>query len=179
MLYHPESGNLFETVSDFRAANPLTSFGPLDSAEARASVGLVELAVVAPAYDADFQRLELDGIKLVDGIWSMFYACVDKQMTVAEGEDILASRYDKALTEYLDSVAKSRRWESRITLAVRAGYPNRWQQDAIAFGTWMDECNDLAIKALADVRSGARPMFANTQALIDTLPPMVWPGDSA
>jgi hypothetical protein len=109
----------------------------------------------------------------------MFYACVDKQMTVAEGEDILASRYDKALTEYLDSVAKSRRWESRITLAVRAGYPNRWQQDAIAFGTWMDECNDLAIKALADVRSGARPMFANTQALIDTLPPMVWPGDSA
>lgn len=83
--------------------------------------------------------------------------------------------FDAALTAHLDATAQQRRWESRITLAVRAGYPNAWQAEAIAFGTWMDTCNAMAYTLLAEVQAGTRPLPATTQALIDTLPAMVWP----
>jgi hypothetical protein len=83
--------------------------------------------------------------------------------------------FEAALTAHLDATAKARRWDSRITLAVRAGYPNPWQQEAIAFGTWMDTCNAMGYQLLAEVQAGTRPLPATTQELIDALPVMVWP----
>lgn len=83
--------------------------------------------------------------------------------------------FDAALTAHIDSVARQRRWESRITLAVRAGYPNPWHQEAIAFGMWMDACNAMAYELMAEVQAGTISLPATTQELIDALPEMVWP----
>lgn len=83
--------------------------------------------------------------------------------------------FDAALTRHLDATAQARRWEDRITLAVRAGYPNPWQVEAIAFGTWMDDCNAIAYGFMAEVQDGTRPLPKTTQVLIEALPLMVWP----
>lgn len=83
--------------------------------------------------------------------------------------------FDAALTRHLDATAQARRWENRITLSVRAGYPNPWQAEAIAFGTWMDACNLAAYTLLAEVQAGTRQLPETTQVLIEALPLMVWP----
>lgn len=80
-----------------------------------------------------------------------------------------------ALTAHLDTVAKQRRYDNRITCMVRAGFPGPFQAEAIAFATWCDGCNLTAYTLLAEVQAGTRPMPETTQALIDVMPAMVWP----
>lgn len=65
--------------------------------------------------------------------------------------------YESALDAHLDSVAKADRWSNRFTFVARAGYPNNWQQKAIAFGTWMDTCNIMAYELLLKVEAGTVP----------------------
>ena len=83
--------------------------------------------------------------------------------------------FDAALTAHLDATAQARQYDNRITCMVRAGFPGPFQAEGIAFATWCDTCNALAYTLLANVQAGTRPLPATTQALIDTLPPMVWP----
>jgi hypothetical protein len=40
----------------------------------------------------------------------------------------------------------------------RAAYPNPWQQQAIAFGTWMDQCNVHAYALMESVQAGTIPL---------------------
>ena len=86
--------------------------------------------------------------------------------------------FDAALAAYLDATARQRRYDSRVTCALRAGYPGPFQAEGIAFAGWMDQCNALAYQLLAEVVAGTRPMPESPQALIDLMPPMVWPLDS-
>ena len=83
--------------------------------------------------------------------------------------------FDAALTAHLDATAQARRYDNRITCMVRAGFPGPFQAEGQAFATWCDTCNAMAYTLLANVQVGTRPLPATTQALIDTLPPMVWP----
>lgn len=83
--------------------------------------------------------------------------------------------FDAALTAHLDTTAQSRRYDNRITCAVRAGYSGPFQAEGQAFAAWMDACNAFAYTLLAEVQAGTRPLPDSTQALIDLLPPMVWP----
>ena len=83
--------------------------------------------------------------------------------------------FDAALTAHLDATAQARRYDNRITCAVRAGYPGPFQAEGAAFALWMDNCNVTAYTLLAEVQAGTRPLPSTTQALIDLLPPMVWP----
>jgi hypothetical protein len=62
--------------------------------------------------------------------------------------------YEAALDKHLDSVAQADRWSDRFTFAARAAYPNPWQQKAIAFGTWMDNCNAVAYNFMQKITSG-------------------------
>lgn len=82
--------------------------------------------------------------------------------------------YDAALTAHLDSVAKSRNWQDRISLMSRAGFPGPWQADAIAFGQWADGCNVIGYQMLADFQNGLIPQ-PTVEEVIAALPPMVWP----
>ena len=83
--------------------------------------------------------------------------------------------FDAALVAHLDATARERRYDNRITCALRAGYPSPFQADGIAFASWMDQCNALAYQLLAEVVAGTRPMPDSPQALIDLMPVMIWP----
>ena len=85
--------------------------------------------------------------------------------------------FEKALTDHLDKTAQARRYDNRITCAVRAGFAGPFQAEGTAFALWMDECNALAYQWLTEVEAGTRPPFATTDEMIAALPPMVWPGD--
>lgn len=83
--------------------------------------------------------------------------------------------FDAALVAHLDATARERRYDNRVTCVLRAGYPGPFQAEGIAFAAWMDQCNALAYQLLAEVVAGTRPLPDSPQALIDLMPPMVWP----
>lgn len=83
--------------------------------------------------------------------------------------------FDAALVAHLDATARQRRYDNRVTCALRAGYPGPFQAEGIAFASWMDQCNALAYQLLAEVVAGTRPMPESPQALIDLMPAMEWP----
>lgn len=81
---------------------------------------------------------------------------------------------EAALDAYINSVARAKGYDSRITATLRAGYPNPWQAEGIAFGQWMDNCYMTAYSILAAVQSGHRGVPTEAE-LIAEMPPMVWP----
>ena len=90
------------------------------------------------------------------------------------GEQIAV--FDAAIVAHMDATARQRRYDNRLTCALRAGYPGPFQAEGIAFAGWMDQCNALAYQLLAEVVAGTRPLPESPQALIDLLPVMIWPG---
>lgn len=76
---------------------------------------------------------------------------------------------------HLDNVARERRYDNRITCALRAGFPGPFQLEGIAFASWMDECNAMAYQLLNDVMNGQREMPNDVQVFIDLLPKIEWP----
>ena len=83
--------------------------------------------------------------------------------------------FDAALVAHLDATARERRYDNRVTCALRAGYPGPFQAEGITFAAWMDQCNALAYQLLTEVAAGTRPMPDSPQALIDLMPAMEWP----
>lgn len=82
--------------------------------------------------------------------------------------------YDRALTKHLDAVASQRRYDNRITCALRAGYPGPFQAEGAAFASWMDTCNAQAYQLMLDVQAGLVEQ-PSIEAMIAALPPMQWP----
>lgn len=72
--------------------------------------------------------------------------------------DEIIKQYETALDTMLDGVAVSLTFKDRYSLIARAGYPNKWQQLAIAFGSWMDGINDQSWILLSEVLAGTKPM---------------------
>ena len=64
---------------------------------------------------------------------------------------ILQTKYETALDNYLDSEAKKFRYNDRFSFALRAGYPGPWQAEGIAFARWMDTVNLQAYVLLEKV----------------------------
>lgn len=78
------------------------------------------------------------------------------------------------LESHYDKTAQQRRYDNRLTCALRAGYAGPFQAEGQAFAIWMDTCNAYAYQVMADCLAGTRP--APTAAeLIAELPPMLWP----
>lgn len=80
-----------------------------------------------------------------------------------------------AMDAHFDSVAQARNYDNRITCALRAGYVGPFQQEGVAFATWMDECYTTAYAMLAQVQAGTMEMPVTAEAALALLPPMVWP----
>jgi len=83
------------------------------------------------------------------------------------------AQYAAALDTFLDSTAQADRWDNRITCALRAGYPNPWQERAIAFGTWMDACYTAAYQIMDDVLN-ARRAQPTIEEFLTELPVFEW-----
>jgi hypothetical protein len=82
--------------------------------------------------------------------------------------------YIGALESHYDATAQSRRYDSRLTCALRAGYPGPFQAEGLAFAIWMDECNAYAYGQMALVQGGGRAQ-PTPEGLVAELPPIAWP----
>lgn len=117
------------------------------------------------------------GAELVDGLWQQVWRLEplteDEIAQVVEAERInskvVERKYVAALEAHYDSVAKSKRYDNRLTFALRAGYSGPYQAEALVFAQWMDNCNVMAYQYMLDVEAGKleRPTI---EAMIEMLP---------
>lgn len=89
-------------------------------------------------------------------------------------QEQIVARYTHALERFYDSKAAERRYDSRLTCALRAGYAGPFYEEGAAFAVWMDNCNVYAYQVMAEVQDGSRPM-PSEEELISELPELVWP----
>lgn len=115
--------------------------------------------------------------ELIDGLW--YETWVIEPLTAAEEAQVIEAervnsgvvekKYVAALEAHYDSVAQSKRYDNRLTFALRAGYPGPYQAEALVFAQWMDNCNAMAYQYMLDVEAGKleRPTI---EAMIEMLP---------
>jgi len=80
-----------------------------------------------------------------------------------------------ALESHYDSVAQAKRYDNRLTCALRAGYAGPFRAEGQAFAVWMDNCNAYAYQVMADCLAGTRAIPTGKE-LIAELPVFSWPG---
>lgn len=80
-----------------------------------------------------------------------------------------------AMELLFDTTAQSRRYDNRLTCALRAGYAGPFQAEGLAFATWMDRQNAIAYQMLAQVQAGTMAMPSTLDDALALLEPMVWP----
>lgn len=80
----------------------------------------------------------------------------------------------EALNTHLNSVAGERRYDSRFTCALRAGFPGPFQAEGLAFAAFMDECNMVGYTMMERAKAGEIQVPTDAQ-LIAAMPAMVWP----
>lgn len=88
----------------------------------------------------------------------------------------LIEQFDTALMNLFEETAKSKKYDSRVTCALRAGYPGPFQAEGIAFATWMDGCNALAYQILSECQAGTRPIPVSVEEFLAEFPAITWPG---
>ena len=79
-----------------------------------------------------------------------------------------------ALEAHYDTKARERRYDNRLTCALRAGYAGPFQPDGIAFAIWMDTCNEYGYSVMHDCMAGNR-QIPTAEELLAELPELVWP----
>jgi hypothetical protein len=97
-----------------------------------------------------------------------------QDMAAEEIDEHLQSDFERALDTFIDSVAQAKGYDSRITCVMRTGYQNPWQEEAVAFGKWMDSCYSKAIEIIDKVKSGKKQM-PTKESFLAEMPEMVWP----
>lgn len=175
MYYEPATQTVYDSIQDFRVTHLHTSFGQLDSESERNQFGLFTVKQNPPAFDSEFNMISPNGIVEVNGEYEMSYVITPRNMTDEERDARLLGRFTRALNEHMDTTAQQRRYDNRITCSLRAGYPSIFQQEGLAFATWMDACNATAYQIWAQVKAGQRPVPESVEAFIALLPAMEWP----
>lgn len=111
---------------------------------------------------------------------------VEIEISPAEETEIIAARYEAlntppsvsdyiaAMEAHYDTKAQERRYDNRLTCALRAGYPGPFQAEGQAFAVWMDTCNALGYQIMDEVLSGTRPVPTVAELIAD-LPVLEWP----
>ena len=100
--------------------------------------------------------------------WDGQYPVVEKPLP--DNEDV----YMAAMEALYDKVAQTKQYDNRLTCALRAGYPGPFQAEGLAFGSWMDTCNEFGYYMLARVTSGDLPQ-PTVDEFMAQLPEMEWP----
>jgi hypothetical protein len=79
------------------------------------------------------------------------------------------------LDRHIDSVAQAKGYDNRITASLRAANPkSKWYSEGIAFSEWMDNCYEVSLSILNEVKEGTREIPTETELLAE-LPEIVWP----
>lgn len=153
--------------ANLQADNPNTSFPAIPSEEVYVDFGASVVTVVSPpSYDPMTENLDELTPQLIGSDWTQAWS-----VTPATPEEIAARQEQSALqlkyslAGYYDSVAQTEGFADRNACVARAGYSGLQQGHGIAFGLWMDDCNDIVL---------ANPSMAY-EDLIALFPPIVWP----
>lgn len=96
------------------------------------------------------------------------------QKMIEARQAALVKQYTDRLERHYDEAAQSRKYDNRLTCALRAGYAGPFQAEGQTFAVWMDTCNALGYQVMAEVAAGMRPLPTEDE-LIALLPPLVWP----
>ena len=177
MMYINTTTLQTKTEADIREENPYVSFPyPFGPPEGYAPV----LPAQMPTYDPITQALREIAPAEVNGVWSQRWEVLDldAETIVANQEASTRAKVAEivaAMESLFDATAQSRRYDNRITCALRAGYVGPFQAEGLAFATWMDNCNATAYQMLAQVQAGTMAMPATVDAALALLEPMVWP----
>jgi 3-polyprenyl-4-hydroxybenzoate decarboxylase len=89
--------------------------------------------------------------------------------------EVLANHFDSVLTSHMDSIAQTKRYDNRITCALRAGYPGTFQEEGKVFAQWMDTCNVIAYQMMEDVIKGQRDYPKTDEEFLSEFPSIKWP----
>lgn len=140
----------------------------------RKAAGIFDF-ISEPITDIEGKKAHGTNVVVGDGVVTESHVYVDKTREELDSEQAtLFKTYEVALDNYLDSVAQQYRFKDRGSLSSRAAYPNQWQDLGIAFGTWMDSCNNVAYQGLQDVMDGKRTLPTIDEMLLE-LPTWVAP----
>lgn len=88
--------------------------------------------------------------------------------------DEIIAELTASLEAHYDTTAQERRYDNRITCALRAGYAGPFQAEGQAFAVWMDTCNALAYQIMAECMAGTRPI-PTVDELLAEMPELVLP----
>lgn len=94
---------------------------------------------------------------------------------LAAAKQAQLAAFVRALEAHYDARAQDRRYDNRLTCALRAGYAGPFQAEGTAFAVWMDTCNAYAYAAMAAVEAGQRAAPETPAALVGELPVLAWP----
>lgn len=116
----------------------------------------------------------------VNGSWRLVPVAADipvEEQIGSEDEtpEQMLSRFQSAHDNHLNAAARSKKYDSIHTAALRAGYPGPYQAEGIAFAQWMDACNASGYQILSEVQARTRQIPASTQEYIAMLPVLVLP----
>lgn len=187
MWINTADNQVFTTHSAIRANHPNVSFPSEITDEILYSFGYEPITQTDPSYDPVTQSaVELAPTLTTDGEWVQTWAVAELFTTQEERDAAIAADTEAkhlaaiagivaAMEALFDATAQSRRYDNRITCALRAGYAGPFQAEGLAFATWMDASNAAAYQMLAEVQAGTMAMPATTAEALSLLPEMVWP----
>lgn len=98
---------------------------------------------------------------------------IEAIIPVPPPEQIIAD-LTRALEAYYDTTAHERRYDNRLTCALRAGFAGPFQSEGTAFAIWMDTCNAHCYQVMLDCQNGIRGI-PSAEELIAELPKLIWP----
>lgn len=87
--------------------------------------------------------------------------------------DEIITGLTSALESYYDTKAHERKYDNRLTCALRAGYTGPFQKEGQSFAIWMDNCNVYAYGVMTACLAGTRAIPTAAE-LIAELPALVW-----
>ncbi|MGE3550987.1 MAG: hypothetical protein AB7I29_13950 [Geobacter sp.] len=96
------------------------------------------------------------------------------EAVAGKSSDEIIKELTDTLEAHYDAKAREKRYDNRLTCALRAGYVGPFQAEGIAFAQWMDNCNAYGYQVLADCLRGTRTTPTEAELLAE-LPVMVWP----
>lgn len=105
--------------------------------------------------------------------WAVYEPITPQKTPEEEAAEVLSLRV-QTLNAHLDSVAGERRYDSRFTCSLRAGFPGPFQAEGLAFAAFMDACNMVGYSMMKRAKAGEIPVPTDAE-LIAAMPVMVWP----
>jgi len=122
-----------------------------------------------PVFDATKQTCRFDGTWQVENIPEP----EPEPEPVPPTQDEIIQSLTVALEFHYDTKAREKRYDNRLTCALRAGYTGPFQTEGQTFAIWMDTCNALAYQIMEDVLAGNRAI-PTAEELIAEIPELVW-----